>query len=142
MVSSAMEQGRRLICVTINAPDDWNDHEALYKKGFGEYTIRTVVEEGQILGQREVVGGDGQQVRLVAKEGFSYAMTATENVEIILSEKEFVYAPVVEGADAGFGYLMLGDTMIGKIPLIYGETIERQQEPQDERGLLQRIFGG
>ena len=29
LVSSAVRNGRRLICVTINAPNDWNDHALL-----------------------------------------------------------------------------------------------------------------
>lgn len=32
LVSAAEENGRILVCVTLNAPDDWNDHISLYKK--------------------------------------------------------------------------------------------------------------
>lgn len=32
LVSAAEHDGRTLVCVTLNAPDDWNDHISLYKK--------------------------------------------------------------------------------------------------------------
>lgn len=142
LVSSALRQGRRLVCVTINAPDDWRDHAALYEQGFGDYAIRSVVHCGQILGQAEVMGGEGAVVHLVAGEDFCYALTQQEVPEILLPKAEFVYAPVVEGADAGTAYVVLGEQTIGKIPLRYGETVERKEEPQEERSFLQRIFGG
>ena len=36
LVSAAQRQGRTLICVTIDAPEDWRDHCALYDWAFGE----------------------------------------------------------------------------------------------------------
>ena len=40
LVSSATREGRRLIAVTINAPDDWRDHAALLEDGFARYESR------------------------------------------------------------------------------------------------------
>lgn len=35
LVSCAERNGRRLVCVTMNDPDDWRDHKALLDYGFG-----------------------------------------------------------------------------------------------------------
>ena len=142
LVSSASRQGRRLICVTINAPDDWRDHAALYQQGFDDYAIGTVVEEGQILGQQSVLGGDGDLVHLVAAEGFEYALSQGEEPKIVLPPQEFAYAPVVQGSEAGWAYVVLGEEPVGKVPLEYGETVERYREPEEEKSILQRLFGG
>ena len=142
LVSSASRQGRRLVCVTIHAPDDWRDHASLYERGFGDYQIRTLVEAGQTLGQAEVIGGQGHLVDLKAAEGFAYALTPEEKPGISLPQTGFVYAPVVEGADAGFAYVMLEGKMIGKVPLVYGQTVEREPEVREEKSFLRRIFGG
>ena len=142
LVSSAQRQGRRLVCVTIHAPDDWRDHGALFQQGFADYAVRSVFEEGQTLGQVKVMGGEGEAVHLIAAEGFSYALTRQEQPQIVLPRKDFVYAPVVAGADAGFAYVILGEKTIGKVPLVYGETVEREKEVQEEKGFLRRIFGG
>lgn len=34
LASAAEKYGQTLVCVTINAPDDWNDHKKLYNFGF------------------------------------------------------------------------------------------------------------
>lgn len=142
LVSSASRQGRRLICVTINAPDDWRDHAALYQQGFEDYAIRPVIEEGQILGQLEVLGGEGEIVHLIAAEGFEYALAKNEEPEVVVSPQEFVYAPVVAGSEVGCAYVMLGESCVGKVKLVYGETVERYQEPEKEKTILERLFGG
>lgn len=140
LVSSASRKGRRLICVTINAPDDWKDHATLLERGFTDYSLRSVVEPGEVLDTVPVVGGQGAEVHLIAEEGFEYAMTPAEQPEVWPAHPEFVYAPVVEGAEAGFAYVVLEGKTVGKIPMRYGETVERQ--PKEEKSLLERLFGG
>lgn len=34
LASAAQKDGKTLVCVTINAPDDWNDHKKLFDYGF------------------------------------------------------------------------------------------------------------
>ena len=50
LVSSARRQGRRLVCVTIRDPDDWNDHRALLNEAFSRFTDAQVCAKGQVLG--------------------------------------------------------------------------------------------
>ena len=141
LVSSAQRDGRRLVCVTINAPDDWNDHAQLLEQGFQDYSIKPVVYEEDVLGYRPVVGGDAAKVALIAQEGFSYALAEGEVPEIRLDCREFLYAPVTEGADAGVAYVMLGDKIIGKVPLIYGGTVEQKKETE-KKSIFEGWFGG
>ena len=48
LVSSAERDGARLICVTLNAPDDWNDHMNLYDYGFAQLAERTLKDEALV----------------------------------------------------------------------------------------------
>ncbi len=140
LVSSAVRQGRRLIAVTINAPDDWNDHKQLLENGFTRYCVRPLVSKGECLGYQEVAGGQQGYAALHADADFSFAMAQDEQVEIILPAPGFVYAPVVQGQKAGYAHVCIGDKSVGKIPLIYGNTVE--QTVTEEKSLLQKIFGG
>ena len=45
LVSAAERNGVTLICVTLNAPDDWNDHAKLYEWGFSQVTRRAVTPQ-------------------------------------------------------------------------------------------------
>ena len=140
LVSSAARDGRRLVAVTINAPDDWADHAALLNEDFSGFSIRQIVTEGERLGTSEIVGGEAARVELLAAEDCSYALAEGEKVTIVPGGPGFVYAPVTAGADAGTAWVLVDGKPVKKIRLYYGETVERL--PEEERSFWDRIFGG
>ena len=107
LVSSAMRQGRRLICVTINAPDDWNDHCALLDEGFSNFELRTLCRKGQIFGA--FTAPDGKVSELAV---------ASQDLEVLLLPEERVDAVRVHcgGAD-GYAEFLSGDKLLGVCPL-------------------------
>ena len=140
LVSSAQRMGRRLIAVTIEDGNDWVDHAALFAQGFGQYSIRQVVQKGQVLGALQVFGGVQQQVEVAACEDFSYAFTEDEVPTIRFSNKDMVFAPAVEGGDAGFAYICIGENVVGKVAVEYVQTVEQQPVPQ-KKNRWQKLFG-
>ena len=138
LVSSATRGGRRLICVTIDDPDDWNDHANLLEQGFSEFRIQRLVQAGQILGAVEIAGGQQGKVTLLASGDFDYALAEHEKITIEIIGPGFVYAPVVMGAEAGFAHLCIDGKSVGKVGLIYGETIE--QIPESQKNFWERIL--
>lgn len=124
LVSSAVRDGRRLIAVTINAPDDWNDHISLLNEGFRQYNLQRVITQGDSAGRLEIVGGEKPSVELIAAEHFVYSVRPEEHPQLLLPGKQFLYAPIVQGADAGIAYVLLDGKAIGKVPVVYGETVE------------------
>ena len=140
LVSSAKRDGRRLIAVTINAPDDWSDHVTLLEQGFSQFAIRQIVTEGSCLGTTEILGGQYDQVTLLASEDFSYPLMDTEQVHIQLPGPGFAYAPVAQGQPAGYAYICVDDSPVYKIPLVYGETVE--MEIPREKSFFEKLFGG
>ena len=140
LVSSASRDGRRLVAVTINAPDDWKDHAALLEDGFSRYALRQIVAAGETVGSVDVVGGDGRDVRLTAAEDYFFSVAADETVTLELSGPGFVYAPVVEGADAGTAWICIDGKRVDRLALQYGKTVELSAE--EEHSLWERLFGG
>ena len=130
LVSSATRQGRRLVVATLDDPSDWSDHETLLNNGFARYSIHRLVNEGDRIGALEVAGGDNHQVELVAAEVFDYALASDETWELYLPGPGFVYAPAVAGADAGFVHVLVEGKSVGKIPIVFGSTIEQVQDVQ------------
>ena len=128
LVSSASRDGRRLVCVTIDDPNDWQDHKQLMEDGFNNFAVKTLVYKGQCLGSVTVLSGQKNEVQLIATEDFCYSLTSDEKVNVVLSQKPFVYAPVVEGKHAGVAYICIGDIIIGRVNLCYGETVEQLTE--------------
>jgi D-alanyl-D-alanine carboxypeptidase len=140
LVSSATRNGRRLIAVTIDDPADWQDHGALLEEGFSRYDIQRLVALGDHVGTVDVMGSEGQQVELLAAEDFFYAVAEDEEISLMLPEPEFVYAPVAEGAEAGFVYIVINEKVIGKLPVVYGKTVELA--PVQKDSFWKKIFGG
>ncbi len=140
LVSSATRQGRRLICVTIDDPDDWQDHCALLESGFSEYEIQRIVSVGDVIGSVEIAGGQSGTVELLAASDFDYALSREEEPELILPGTGFVYAPVVQGADAGWAHVSINGRSIGKVPLVYGKTVETDVE--ERKSFLEKLTGG
>jgi D-alanyl-D-alanine carboxypeptidase len=130
LVSSAARNGRRVICVTINDGNDWVDHATLLENAFSRYTLRKIISEGDFIGTVEVAGGKAQMAQLLADSDFSYPLAEGEEPEIVLSGPGFAYAPVVQGKRAGTAYICIGDACIGKIDVIYGQTVEQEEEKQ------------
>jgi len=75
LVSSATRGGQQLAVVTLNDPNDWDDHAKLLSYGFQYYPLDTVASKGQAVpGQPWVVGrslsyplAEGEQTGLTSK---------------------------------------------------------------------------
>ena len=128
LVSSAVREGRRLICVTINAPNDWSDHKKLLEEGYSRYQVYHIFSEGDCLGTVEVAGGQEGAVQLLADSDFSFAVAEGERISIRLPGTGFIYAPVVAGQEAGYAYVFVDDQPVGKVLLRFGQTVEFIQE--------------
>jgi len=139
LVSAAEREGRRLIAVTIHAPDDWNDHTAMLDHGFSCYETATLIEAGEILGTVPVTGGAQTEAAVVALDGFSFPMTEEEGFTVELHLPSFVYAPVEEGDFAGTAVIRVEGKAVGEIPIYYRDTIEYRER---QRVLPFRLAGG
>ena len=140
LVSSAVRQGRRLLCVTIDDGNDWLDHKKLFDQYFSAYSYQCLVKAGDCLGTLQVFGGTENSVDLVAVEDFTFALAQGEEVTIRLPDRSFAFAPVAENGKAGWAYLCVDGKAVGKICVVYGSTIE--QKSSEKKTLRQRIFGG
>ncbi len=139
LVSSATRDSRRIVVATIDDRDDWNDHAALLRDGFSRYQVKKILSEGELIGSVEVLGGESKRVEIRAAEDFSFALAREEVPCTMIPGPGFVYAPVARGGDAGHAYVLLGGKAVGKVPVVYGQTIE--QEQGEEKSFLEKLLG-
>ena len=138
LVGSAVRDGRRLICVTMNDPDDWRDQSALFDYGFSAFRLQSVVRSGEAVGSAAVVGSETKRVRLLAGGDLSYPLAEGEKIETVLHAPDFVYAPVLPG-QAGWLEILVNGKRVGEVPVYYEAGAEAEMP---KRGLWKRIFGG
>ena len=84
------------------------------------------------------MGGEHQKVEILAAEDFSFSLASEERPHTMLPGAGFVYAPVAEGEDAGVAYVLIEGKAIGRVPVVYGQTIE--QLPEEEKGFFEKLF--
>ena len=116
------------------------------KTGFTKAAGRILVSSATRNGRRLIAvtiddPADWQDHGALLEEGFSrYAVAGDEQISLMLPEPEFVYAPVAEGAEAGFVYIVINEKVIGKLPVVYGKTVELA--PVQKDSFWKKIFGG
>lgn len=120
LVSSAVRNGRRLIAVTMNAPDDWNDHVRMMDEGFSRFTVRTLCRAGETMIRLPIL--TGQFADLLAAEDAAYPLENTEKAELRYVGEKLLFMPPCAGQEAGKMQVVVGGCTVAEIPLIYGET--------------------
>ena len=98
LVSSCEREGLELICVTIAAPDDWNDHIKLYDEAYDNFCYVPLLSEEHA--RIPVISGTEDFVSLEA-EPVGVLVKKDSQVEVDLRLPSFVFAPVSEGTFLG-----------------------------------------
>ena len=132
LVSCCEREGTRLICVTMDDPNDWDDHCALYDWGFAAFSTREVT--ATISFAVPVVSGETALVRVEA-EPLRVFLPRSAEVTAAAELPRFVFAPVSEGETAGVVRFLLGGEVVGESKLYYTETVQTEsREPIWRRG--------
>ena len=140
LVTGAKRDGRQLIAVTIDAPDDWNDHTAMLEDGFATFSQRKLISREDVIGTIDVAWGEADKVSLIASSDFIWPIAQGEIVSIQLPGNGFAYAPVYEGQFAGSAHILVDGECVGTVELEYGSTIE--QLIKQKHSIWKRLIGG
>lgn len=116
LVSAKNYNGNKLICVTLNAPDDWNDHMELLdecESRYNEYELSDTLEIN-------VVGSPVDTVSASYKE--TYYILSDLKIEVY--HKPFYYAPVRKGDILGYVCVYSHENLIERLPVKADEDVE------------------
>ena len=127
LVTCAERDGARYVCVTLNDPDDWDDHKALYDWAFANYSFAEVIPAGlnfdvPVISGEEMLAG-------AETEGAAYALV--KNGESYTTQFElpsFVFAPIAEGESAGRAVACADGQEIASVRLVYSTDVELARE--------------
>ena len=140
LVSSAEQNGRRLIVVTLNAPNDWRDHKTLLNYGFSAYTDTVVATEHEAVLSVPVISGIADSVAVFCPEEITYPLTDSEK-ELVKREflgRKFAYAPVRAGTLYGTMRFTLYGKVIKETPVYFLDSVP-VQETQKPHGFFAKI---
>ncbi len=125
LVSSAVRDGITLTCVTLNAPDDWNDHTALLDYGFSRCAWVSVANEDDYCTSVKVSGGTQGDVAVNFKEplGFVSIDGVRDDVSVSYDFMPKLKAPLSQGQSVGVASLYVSGTMCAKSELICAHAV-------------------
>ena len=138
LVSAAEREGLTLVAVTLDAPDDWNDHSKMLDYGFSSLMRLNLIDSGEAAYIMPCIGGDGRQVLVRNTESLSLVLPRGEyNITERVILPHYFFAPVTAGDTVGKIEFLDGDEVIGEVPLVAEESVPRVRYKQ---GILERIF--
>ena len=138
LVSAVERNGRRLIAVTLCAPDDWQDHACLYDEAFAAFSEREAVKAGACVASVPLLSGGSAE--LMAGESVTYALRDGETVTVRPLWPRVAFSAGTPGEPAGEGAYFSGRAA-SRASRCSGESVpmrERIQKILSARGVASR----
>jgi serine-type D-Ala-D-Ala carboxypeptidase (penicillin-binding protein 5/6) len=145
LVSTATKNEHHLIAVTINAPDDWNDHIKMYETAFRLYKPITVLAEGVLSDLDEKLYNN----QVYIKNEFIYPLTEDEQKQIQVKIKLLKPKKTWEDREdipkiVGKAHIYLDGEKIGTRTIFYGKaqaSFNQQSFLGSWKSILQSLLG-
>lgn len=140
LVSFCQRNGISLICVTLHAPDDWNDHIKLYDYGFAHVVSQSIdPPEGLCV---SMVGGTENTVPLRTRDPLSIGTDNGDfrSLTVQVQVPPFLYAPVEENAQVGALAYYYEGRHVADVPLYTVQGVSAQAQESGSPGFWSRLL--
>lgn len=117
LVSAVKRNGNTLVCVTLNDPNDWDDHISLFEECEKKYTKVNMHDTLNI----PIVGGEKNL--LCASYSTDVSVLNQKNITVEIYHFPFVYAPVKKGAEIGKVIIKYKEKEISSAPIVADEDV-------------------
>ncbi|MFC7371195.1 serine hydrolase [Fictibacillus iocasae] len=128
LVSTAEKNGMELIAVTLNDPNDWDDHERMFEWGFHQFDLVPIVKKGPVSGVQKAYKN-----KVEANRTFYYPLKESEKQDISSTINVYRYPKDGKWKNGeapkpiGRLFIELAGVEIGNLPLYYeGEALIKE----------------
>ena len=95
LVTAAERDGKRIVAVTLNDPNDWLDHKTLLDYGFSQLVTNNIKPQNAEI-TMQVVGGEKDSITVKVPE-ITVNTVGEKSLTTKLYKQPFLYAPVEAG---------------------------------------------
>lgn len=131
LVSAAKNEKGDFVCVTLNAPNDWNDHKKMFDYAFSnsvtdDYYLR-------IPDEVTVMGGVFSKIMIETKSPYRISLSKNGKITQKVYLSSFVYAPIKKGDILGKVILLCDNKQIASVPIIAKESCNSTEPTYKEK---------
>ena len=130
LVSAAERDGIRLIAVTLDAPDDWNDHKKMLDYGFSVTKRVELIKKDDILKSYSDFGG----FNAVSSEDVCYSSADTKKVdsEVVLQLIKKPTVNIGKGEKIGYAKCIINGKIFKKVDLVCDREVRVSKNNESE----------
>ncbi len=120
LVTAVEKEDMRLVCVTLNAPDDWSDHKTMYDNAYSAFSPYKLKSGGETIATADVNRGELPTVELAVQNDIYIPIKEGEESQLEFSAHPFeeLCAPIKSGDILGTLSVKIGETSCGEFPLV------------------------
>ena len=139
LVSATENDGLILVCVTLNAPSDWQDHKTMHGYGKSLYKWEEITGEGELCFLLDVVSGEKDEIFLTNTEDISICVPKGKEIKTVTELPRFLYAPVAEGEVCGRVAVYCEGICVAESSIVSLEGCEKKEYPGFFEGIIIKI---
>lgn len=129
LVSCAKRDRMKLVCVTLGAPDDWNDHAKLYDYGFENYK-ETSFLSGEFSFDIPIIAGEKANTVLVPENDIVILGNKSDIVKARFEIPRLVFAGGLAGEKAGVIKVFVNGELAEEENLVYTDNVNKDISQQ------------
>ena len=127
LVSAARRDGVELIAVTLDAPNDWQDHENMLNLGFSLYSSKEIYAVGEYKAMQSVISGADSSVVISNSEPLTAVTRGSGEICEHIELSRFSYAPIKKNQILGYIYYTQNGKIIAKSPLVADHSVDAKK---------------
>lgn len=137
LVSAAEKDGVCVIAVTLNAPDDWNDHLAMHKLGFAEYESKSLAKPGEFVVKLPCSGAPDGFITARNRDALTHTMPHSADFTYSIEAQRPLLPQIDDGQEVGRVVFFSNGKEIGSVALYSDMSVE---EPPEKHRFLNKVL--
>ena len=139
LATAAEKNGVRLIAITLDAPNDWDDHQKLYRAGFELYSEQKLCGAFDFEQALSVVGSDTSSIVCTNTSAVFAYVRKNCGVNAVVELSDFEYAPICEGQSVGRVVFLQNGNEVAHAELVAAEGAQIE-ETKEKISLWDKII--
>lgn len=124
LVGAAEKNGVKVITVTLDCSDDWQEHKNMFDFAFENFEKKVILKKGESIGTYRVKNGNYNEVGVILTEDISMLVNKNSSpiYEIKLEQKQLT-APVMDGQKVGSAKFLFDGGAVQEVSLITNSDV-------------------